>query len=250
LAHQFNFFELGHDYHGLIRRFQFEVTGEKIEVRKQVEISAFPTSGDMGESFHGTDAVHGHRRTGSSMGAPSSFDDSLSSAMSAGLSYSAASPRQLPMYPNGASGQRSSYRAGGPIRAVAAGLGEGVSEGIGRLRRGMGQVRSPTTLVPIQGDVPLEFDEDDLVLGDDTTLISAVTPRSVPVPREHAGQLVMESESNTAWSNWDDQDRRTVDEIEEFDEFVVGDLDEDQVRSAPVLPVETTKPKSKKKKKQ
>src|SRR5579863_10430168 len=41
LSHQFSFHGLGDDYHGRLRRFQLDTLGPKIEVRKEVEISAY-----------------------------------------------------------------------------------------------------------------------------------------------------------------------------------------------------------------
>lgn len=48
LSHQFSFYTLGEDYHTLICRYQFDISGVMIEVRKAVEVSAYASSG--GES--------------------------------------------------------------------------------------------------------------------------------------------------------------------------------------------------------
>ncbi|KAI9433353.1 hypothetical protein H4582DRAFT_1004728 [Lactarius indigo] len=64
LSHQFSFHALGDDYHGRLRRFQLDALGPKIEVRKEVEISAY--SAGAGEAF-----IHGSHDTGR---ASSSFD--------------------------------------------------------------------------------------------------------------------------------------------------------------------------------
>ena len=77
LAHQFSFYTLGKDYHALIRRHQLGVTGTKIEVRKEVEISA--CSAGTGESF-----VEGFSPR--DMGrAASSVDERIASAISADI---------------------------------------------------------------------------------------------------------------------------------------------------------------------
>ena len=69
------------------------------------------------------------------------------------------------MYPNGMpSGKPKSFRNSIPIRTMA-GIGDGVTEGIGRIRREMHKVRSPPLLPrsdsSMSGPVPLEFDEED-----------------------------------------------------------------------------------------
>jgi hypothetical protein len=70
------------------------------------------------------------------------------------------------MYPNGmSSGKPKSFRNSIPIRTMA-GIGDGVTEGIGRIRREMNKVRSPPLLPRpdssmSSGPVPLEFDEED-----------------------------------------------------------------------------------------
>ena len=69
------------------------------------------------------------------------------------------------MYPNGIpSSKPKSFRNSIPIRTMA-GIGDGVTEGFGRIRREMHKVRSPP-LRPrsdssVSGPVPLEFDEED-----------------------------------------------------------------------------------------
>jgi hypothetical protein len=70
------------------------------------------------------------------------------------------------MYPNGMpSGKPKSFRNSIPIRTMA-GIGDGVTEGFGRIRREMHKVRSPPLLPRPDssmsgGPVPLEFDEED-----------------------------------------------------------------------------------------
>lgn len=117
LSHHFLLHALGEDYHALIRRFHLDIGGCKIEVRKEVEVSAY-TAG-TGESFvEGFSAPQHVRR------ASSSFDELLASALSAGLDYSHPSQAVIPMLLNV------------PIRNMAAGLGDGVSEGLGHIRHG------------------------------------------------------------------------------------------------------------------
>jgi hypothetical protein len=49
LSHQFLFHTLGEDYHALIRRYQLDISGHKIDIRKEVQVSAY--SAGNGESF-------------------------------------------------------------------------------------------------------------------------------------------------------------------------------------------------------
>ncbi|KAK7038575.1 hypothetical protein R3P38DRAFT_2615759 [Favolaschia claudopus] len=174
LCHQFAFYTLGEDYHALLRRYQLAIGGVKIEVRREVEVSAF--SFDPGASASGEAFVEGYGNSSSSPRAirrrsrvvSSSFEEPLSSALAAGGHYrDARPPPVLPMLPNGSPASSSAFRM--PARAVA-GLGDNVAEGIGRLRREMRhqrqkqQARSPPARTggdDIEASVPLEFDEED-----------------------------------------------------------------------------------------
>lgn len=137
LSHQFSLHALGVDYHALIRRFHLDIGGCKIEVRKEVKVSAYAAG--TGESFvEGFSAPQHVRR------ASSSFDELLASALSAGLDYSHPSQAVIPMLLNGTPGSRpKSFRNSVPIRNMAASLGDGISEGLGHIRREMHKARSP-----------------------------------------------------------------------------------------------------------
>ncbi|KAG6917081.1 hypothetical protein DXG01_003970 [Tephrocybe rancida] len=161
LSHQFSFHTLGEDYHALIRRYQLDIGGLKIDVRREVQVSAYTsTSGGGGESFVEGFAsprdIRSHHRTLSS-----SFDEPLASALANELEHPSTSG-VLPMLPNGTPG---SYNRRNAIPIRSLGLGDGVTEGLGRLRREIGKVRSPK-LRPrpdsvMSASVPLEFDEED-----------------------------------------------------------------------------------------
>ncbi|KAI8984805.1 hypothetical protein BD414DRAFT_66054 [Trametes punicea] len=171
LSHQFAFHVLGEDYHALIRGAHLDVPSTKIEVRKPVEVSAFATAGDS-DAF-----VQGHSSPHSLGGVPSSFDEPLASALSAPLHPLHPSPPVLPMLPNGTPGSSGpkSFINAIPIRHVAAGISDGMSEGLGRIRRELGRARrsshsqsqsqsprpssDPVTMAA--PSVPLEFDEED-----------------------------------------------------------------------------------------
>ena len=138
LSHQFSFYTLGEDYHALISRSQLDISGEKLEVRKNVEIHPFPSSphhhhhhgSESLESFieglgsprfaaQGGDHHHHHHLTHAhahTRGFSGSFDEPLANALAGGLddmgigpgagpgaggAGSSAPPPVLPMYPNG-----------------------------------------------------------------------------------------------------------------------------------------------------
>jgi hypothetical protein len=219
LSHQFSFHTLGDDYHGRLRRFQLDVLGPKIEVRKEVEISAYATG--AGEAF-----IHGSHDTGR---VSSSFDEPLSSAMASGLEYPS-SPPVIPMFPNGTPG---SFKNSVPIQRVAAGLSDGMSEGFARVRRGVSRVRSPRLVAEndMAAGVPLEFaeEDEDFALYDgasnsreDGGSVSVSTPSSGP------GEAGEHKDDENDWSLWDGTAK--VDEVgEQFQELsVVGLMDEEQ----------------------
>ncbi|EIN05352.1 hypothetical protein PUNSTDRAFT_127829 [Punctularia strigosozonata HHB-11173 SS5] len=217
LSHQFSFFALGEDYHALVRRYQLDVPVTKVSVRRDVQIVG--GSGGGGGGFDQTAFAQDFH--GGPSSSSSGFDEPLASAMSAGLDYdSRSSPPVLPMYPNGLGGGGSSLPKGYgvPIRSMAAGLSDGMSEGLGRLRREMGRVRSPR-MVPVQGSegpVPLEFDEVD----EEDFVAPSVARRRA--------QTATEEEEDVAWKGWEADDMPTIEEAERFDDLVVGFMDEEQ----------------------
>ncbi|EKM58747.1 uncharacterized protein PHACADRAFT_248804 [Phanerochaete carnosa HHB-10118-sp] len=234
LAHQFSFYILEEDYHGLLRSYNFDVPASKVEVRRQIEVNASGSS--MSESFV----------SGSSLPSQSGFSTSFDEAVSADMRMLKPSPPVLPMYPNG---PPRSYRNPIPIRNVAAGISDGMSEGLGRLRREIGKVRSPR-LAPkrdsLLGLVPLEFDEEDedFVLRvpasnaddrDDT--MSRGTSRegaSLSTPSTNIEPLPAEDDEDAVWEGWGPEDKQAVEEIEQFDDIAVGFMDEDTELVQPV----------------
>lgn len=214
LSHQFSFYFLGEDYHGLLRSHSYDVPATKIDVRRQIEVSASGSS--MSESFISGSSLP------SQSGFASSFDEPLASALSGDLRGLNPSPPVIPMYPNGPPSR--SYRNPIPIRHVAAGLSD-VSEGLGRLRREIGKVRSPR-LAPKRDSVPLAFDEEDedfLHPGvDEAEAASRATPSTgrEPLPAE-------DDEDEGAWHGWGPEEKEAVEEIERFDDIAVGFMDEE-----------------------
>lgn len=228
LAHQFNFYTLGEDYHALIRRNQLDITGTKMDVRKEVEVS--PYSAGTGESF-----VEGFSPR--DMGrVASSFDEPIASAISADMEYPRSSRSLIPMLPNGAGLKPRSFKNPIPIRAMTSNIAEGVGEGFGRIRREINRVRSPQPVPRPEGlsaSVPLEFDEhdedvvfpgmegDDDVVDDNTSRGGDATDPSIDTPPTDA------DEGTELWHGWTEEDKLAVDEAEQFDD-VVGFLDEEQ----------------------
>ncbi|KAF7965463.1 hypothetical protein HWV62_43313 [Athelia sp. TMB] len=227
LSHQFFFQALGEDYHALIRRFHLDIGGSKIEVRREVAVQAFPTSTSENfvEEFSAPRDMHTN---------PSSFDEPLASALSGGLDYANPS-RTIPMLPNGAP---KAFKNPVPIRNMANGISDGMSESLGRIRREMHKVRSPV-LGPrsdISGSVPLEFDEEDFLdrgenylhVRDDSFSRSNSrgegSAASISTPSTNAAPL--EDEVEDSWG-WNKEDKPLVDDVEQFDD-VVGFLDEEQ----------------------
>lgn len=245
LSHQFLFYTLGEDYHALIRRHRLAILGAKIDVRKEVEASAFVGSSaahfveDMAFS---SDQPHArsHSHSGSHGHAASSFDEPLASAMSAEIAYDvgAGGGREtIPMLPNGAAQQSTRARvgtswSGSGTRAlsgmsIGGGIPIRVMEGVGgmirremdRVRggrdRAMGGVSGSAADGSADGDarVPLEFDEqdEDFVQGG-------------PLG-ERGGD---DGDAEDLWRVWSEEDKLAVDEAERFDD-VLGIMDEDQV---------------------
>ena len=226
LSHQFSFHTLGEDYHALIRRYQLDVSGAKIDVRREVQVSAYPAGSS--ESFvEGFSDIRSRTLS-------SSIDEPLASALAGGLEYRR-SPGILPMLPNGTPGAPSSFRASIPIRTMA-GLGDGVSEGLGRLRREIHRVRSPRRRAP----EPLAFDEEDEDFaggdgdgdgdGSRGTSRGAVSTPATSAQDDGDGDGDGGSaKGEDAWGAWSAEDRAAVEEAERFDDIsVVGFLDEEQ----------------------
>ncbi|KAJ4501018.1 hypothetical protein C8R41DRAFT_280918 [Lentinula lateritia] len=233
LSHQFSFRTLGEDYHALIRRYQLDLTGTKIEVRKGIEVSAYSTGNSESFVEGGGFAIHYDRRRLSS-----SFDEPLTSALTGGLDHTPAQS-VLPMFPNGAPGTKPrSFKNHIPIRTMT-GIGDGMSEGIGRFKREIIKVRSPQYLPnldsSVSASVPLEFDEEDEDFLSHEEESNHSQSGSHPVsPGEHSQETdnIQEGdifdEDHDQWPGWVGEDRKAVEEAEMFDDIsAVGLMDEE-----------------------
>ncbi|KAF9527640.1 hypothetical protein CPB83DRAFT_895045 [Crepidotus variabilis] len=251
LSHQFSFHTLGEDYHALIRSYQFHIVGSKIDVRKAVEISAYTstTANDNGMFIEGFSTPRDVHR------APSSFDEPIASAIS-GSFDSTNIPPILPMYPNGIPGSNpKSLRQSIPIRAMA-GIGDGVSEGIGRIRREMHRVRSPQLNArsdsAMSASVPLEFDEEDEDFLSTNVVDQLPTSREasrnvanlasvskVSITANTSTQRLMDADvigtvDEEMFDGWDRDDHQAIDEAEQFDNFATADYLTEERTSLPV----------------
>ncbi|KIM42507.1 hypothetical protein M413DRAFT_444245 [Hebeloma cylindrosporum] len=246
LSHQFSFHTLGEDYHALLRRYQLDITGTKIEVRRTIEISPYTSGGDNAAFVEGFSSPRDARRLSSS------FDEPIASAISGSLDSSNL-PIILPMYPNGIPGSNPrSFRSSIPIRTMA-GIGDGVSEGLGRLRRDFHKARSPQLVArsdsSLSGPVPLEFDEEDedfLKREDDPALdipsshaggggptsrepsreASAADSASIVTPASSSTHQLLDADvvgtvDEEIWQGWDQEDKLAVEEAEQFDDIAV-----------------------------
>lgn len=211
----------------MIRRYRFDVGGAKIEVRREVEASAF--AAETSESF-----IEGFAPRRDVRRASSSFDEPLASALGAGIE-SGRAPPVLPMLPNGAprSGP-TSIRNAIPIRSIS----DNMSEGIGRIRNQFQQrVRSPRGDLG-SGATPLEFaEEDEESQSRDGLLDNGIIIRGVnrhlgttlSTPSVHGHPLDDDGDADELWRAWESQDKLAVEEVERFDDIsVVGLLDEEQ----------------------
>jgi len=245
LSHQFFFYTLGEDYHALIRRHQLAVTGDRVEVRREVEPSTYASGAGASSGTgagRGIDEVFVAGAHGGSdpNRVASSLDEPLASAMTSGLDAPPDAPN-IPMFPNGGAGRPRSFGAGLPIRS----LKEGVGGGLGKLRREMYRVRSPKHELEHEVVVgQFGIDGDGNSPGSRVTGISGVslqTPSTHSVPEEANALGGMRDpsfdegdseEGQTTWRGWDwaEEDKRAVDEAEQFDD-VLGFMDEDQAPS-------------------
>jgi hypothetical protein len=248
LSHQFFFYTLGEDYHALIRRQQLDINGTKLEVRKEVEVSAYPAG--SGESF-----VEGFTSPRTIHQTSSSIDEPLALALTGDLDYPLPAQPVIPMLPNGVGSKPKSFKGALPIRAMAAGLSDGMSGRLEKMRRARPKP-SPPSIAPsdsgISVPVTLEFDEEDEEdfvksrgggyipspdgiahsksrEGDSGASMSLSTPSTTP-------PLLLDDEAvDDKWIDWGAGNVAAVDDNEEFHHVsAVGLLDEEQTLAVKV----------------
>jgi len=278
LSHQMTFGAFLDDYHALVRRHDLNLPSRKIEVRKEVEASAAPASGflETDDVMGGADFWQRHGSSRRRRSAHSSFDEPIASAMHSGLDYAQSSPPVIPMFPNGP--LSTTMMDSLPIGRVAAGLTDGVSEGLGRLKRELGKVRSPKlkpTLLPATMEGSLEFDEDDElvfsadvedvaptspILGSQTRPTGAgISPNSLhPLSRSSSLLTTVAlsappteslSTASEGWGNWGDElreangveYREAVEEDTKFDDMINGVLEQEAAERAATLEKQSAK---------
>ncbi|KAJ7576906.1 hypothetical protein C8J56DRAFT_971884, partial [Mycena floridula] len=241
LSHQFTFRTLDEDYHALIRRYQLDIEGAKIEVRREVEVSAYSS-----EAFvEGFSSPRDQHRTSAS------FDEPLASALSGGLDYTLP-PAVLPMLPNGTPGSLNKFRNTIPIRTTISDIGDGVSGSLGRMRREIHRVRSPPAIRhdSLDASVPLEFDEEDedfairnsqgmdMDMDMDMDLFEITNDSSVPAASTSldSGPTIstpssfpLDNEIDDTWQTWGGEDKQAAEDVDNFDHIsAVGFMDEEQ----------------------
>ncbi|KIJ49869.1 hypothetical protein M422DRAFT_44663 [Sphaerobolus stellatus SS14] len=185
------------------------------------------------------------RSNSSSAPRPYPFDAPLHSALHTTLDYSGQSPPILPMFPNGPFTTSSSPL---PISMLHALPGrtkhvvENVGEGIGRIRREIGRVRSPRVKARARDEygyegegemVFLPEEEEDLLGGGGGGEESSGGSQTISTPATRAGNTNdnddVAGDSDALWDAWDDEARATIAEAEMFDEISVkGFLDEER----------------------
>jgi len=234
-----------------------------VDVRRKVQVSAYAAG--SGESF-----VEGFSSPRDARHRPqlsSSFDEPLASALAAEFDHHPPhTSGVLPMLPNGSRPQ--TFRSSIPITIRSmTGIGDGMSESFGKIRREINRVRSPRlrpshpdTSTSISSSVPLEFDEqDEDFVGLDGVRAEGVYrdgellgvpggggddgERSVSRETSRGGSSILavstpatspegeeeEEGSDGAWDGWSSEDKLAVEEVERFDNIdVVGLLDEEQ----------------------
>jgi hypothetical protein len=242
LAHQFSFHAFTDDWQALLHRGLLDLPSTKLEVRPEVRANLV---------MSGTSGIKAGRDTesfvqdSSAIGSP--FDEPLATAIHARLEPTPMQPPVLPSYPNGLQVHPQSWRdAAVPLRHAAAGLSEGVGEGLVRLRRELGKVAKSPRGGPRKRD-SLVFDEKD-----------AVPPVTEADHSEHAGAAAnaarhdqqgdspVESGSTASTTNvpteatdpWDEwRETEVADDVAEYEAFetfglgVVGEMDEDHESS-------------------
>ncbi|KAG8907150.1 hypothetical protein FRB99_005258 [Tulasnella sp. 403] len=169
LSHQFNFFALCEDWHALLRQSHLDLPIRKIDVRKEVEISplAHPVGipGSVGSKTIQRSEEHEVfvQDMDITHDISTSFEKPIASAMHSNLDAQPI-PGVIPSFPNAY--KPSSWRDSiVPVRSVAAGVADGVNEGIGRIKREITKARGPSSKKPHerpQHEAPsLVFETDD-----------------------------------------------------------------------------------------
>ncbi|KZS98299.1 hypothetical protein SISNIDRAFT_481055 [Sistotremastrum niveocremeum HHB9708] len=244
LSHQFTFHALTEDYHALLRNAHFNVPTSVVTVRKEVQISAY-TSGSSDEFLQsmdmGTNSAGAKRRRHRN-----SVDEPIAKAISDDLDYMNPASPAYPMLPNGPSNSHRHLLDAIPLRRsaqLAVGITEGVGEGLGRLRREIGKVRSPRLAARTDdqlhamgvSSIPLEFDEQEEMLDRPDDAESRMTSGG----DSHSGASIATPDgAEDAWDGWAEEDREAVEEAERFDEiYPAGTMDEEQTHGVHELGV-------------
>lgn len=241
LAHQFSFHAFTDDWQALLHRGLLDLPSTTLEVRPEVRANLV---------MSGTPGLRAGRETESfdqvSSTAGSPFDEPLATAIHARLESAPMQPPVLPSYPNGLQVHPQGWRdAAVPLRHAAAGLSEGVGEGLVRLRREIGKVAKSPRGGPRKRD-SLVFDEKDAVppvseagLSEQAGAVNAgrhAQQGDSPVESgSTASTTNVPTEATDPWDEW--RDAEVADDVAEYEAFetfglgVVGEMDEDHESS-------------------
>ncbi|KAF9517475.1 hypothetical protein BS47DRAFT_500214 [Hydnum rufescens UP504] len=239
LSHQFSFYSLADDWQALLLRSVFELPCAKIEVRKEVEISPFPSS-TATSNRRNKGTAESFVQGNANMGSP--FDEPLASAIQARLDPPPSEPGVIPSYPNGLHVGPNSWRDPTlPLRHAAVGISDGVGEGLKQLRRELVKVaKSPNKNSTVRAPTALTFDEHDAVDvedGDQGHHTQSMTEES------SGGSESTLSTANVdppdIWEEW--REAEVANDVAEYEAFeslglgIVGEMDEDQPFRRPDL---------------
>lgn len=219
LSHQFSFFSLTDDWHAPLRRTILDLPCSELEVRKQVEISAFAPHTRMDEND--SEAFY---QGGS--GGLSPFDEPLASAIHARIDRTLSDV--IPSYPNGLRSSPGNWIDAAPLRYAAVNISDGVGEGLGRLKRELGKVAKS----PIGGKhAPMKnipnAPGDSLMAGADNIQLGA--PDLINWNDSLGAEDLASLDFQDGWNEEDDVEQ-TVAEHEAFEHIgVVGEMDEDRI---------------------
>jgi hypothetical protein len=217
------------DYEALLRSGRFGVPTEPITVRNEVQISAYAT--DLNDSvMHADDYDLGETRHHQRQ---AKLHDPMVAAIAEELEYTQSPPIAYPMLPNGASLSSNASRSlleSIPIKRgahLAMEITGGVGEGLGKLRREIAKVRSPS-MRPV-ADTPeiQELEDEELLDADPDAGSSRMTSEAEASLRTPEGGRD-DRELADPWDEWGVDEQQAVAEAERFDEiYPAGEMDED-----------------------
>ena len=245
LSHQFSFHAFTHDWQAPLHRGLFDIPSVKLEVRKEVEATLVANPSTSSKFRANSGGAESFIQDTSLTGSP--FDEPLATAIHARLEPTNSSVVPvLPSYPNGLQMHPSSWKnTTTPLRHAAAGITDGVGEGLGRLRRELGKKatkggrkRNSLTFDEQDAVVPEEDDEDFAALGVEGNIAPPKAPPKKTIPTRAPAGTSTGSESTLSTANaasatgdLDDwRETEVADDVAEYEAFETFEMDEDHHR--------------------